>query len=228
MERTTSRLTIAELRTESDLKILEMMALRAINEAVAEAAFEVFYERYAKFVECTTLRVCKDYPGRKDELAEAIINNTFLKAYKRASTFDPSKVKKADMAAGIKAWLGTIADNEYKQLLRQAEEHPMLRLVEDVAIFEDGELPDTEDQEEGPVSYERDLLDQALATLSERERYILVQSAAHEKEGHNLPAEFLNNTCKLFNITKLYFRKIKSDALKKVKDKIVRLQALSN
>jgi RNA polymerase sigma factor (sigma-70 family) len=221
-------MTIAELRTESDLKILEMMALRATNETVAEAAFQVFYERYEKFVSGITFRVCKDYPGSSHELVQAVINNTFLKIYERASTFDPSKVRKADMTAGIKAWLGTIADNEYKQLLRQAEKHPMLRLVEDVAIFEDGELPDTEDQEEGPVSYERDLLDQALATLSERERYILVQSAAHEKEGHNLPTEFLENTCKLYNITKLYFRKIKSTALQKVKDKIIHLQALSN
>jgi RNA polymerase sigma factor (sigma-70 family) len=221
-------MTIAELRTESDLKVLEMMALRATNEAVAQAAFQVFYERYEKFVNGITFRVCKEYPGSKHELAQAIINNTFLKVYERASTFDPSKVRKADMTAGIKAWLGTIADNEYKQLLRQAEKHPMLRLVEDIAIFEDGELPDTEEQEEGPVSYERGLLDQALATLSERERYILVQSAAHEKEGHNLPTEFLESTCKLFNITKLYFRKIKSTALQKVKDKIVRLQALSN
>lgn len=228
MERTTSRMTVAVLYAESDIKLLELMALRVSDEAVAEAAFQVFYERHERFLLGITLRVCWGFPGSSQELVQAVINNTFLKVYKRADTFDPTKVRAEDMAAGVKAWMGTIADNEYKQLLRDEKKNARIRLVEDLSIFEDGELPDETDQVDGPVSYERELLDQAMASLSDRERYILVQSFAYEQEGHHLPDEFLDSTCRLFNITKAYFRTIKSLALRKVKDRILQQQALSN
>ena len=227
MQPTTPSTTSVALRTVDDAGLLAYIAAQADNDQLARVAFQVFYTRYEGYVFTVARRVCASHPGSSHELFEAVYQNTFMRVFTRAATFDPSKVTANDLIAGVKAWLGRIADNELKQLLRERTGQPLLQLVTEIALFEDGMLPDSPEDAGSPVSLERQLLDQALATLSERDRYILLQSMAYEQEGKYLPAAFINDTCALFGITKLNLRKIKSTAYKKVLNTITQLQQVS-
>lgn len=227
MQPTTPSATSAALRTVDDAGLLAYIAAQADNDQLARAAFQVFYTRYERYVFAVTRQACAAHPGSSHELFEAVYQNTFMRVFTRAATFDPNKVTATDLTTGIKAWLGRVADNELKQLLRERTSQPPLQLTAEVALFEDGMRPDLPEDAASPVSLERQLLDQALATLSERDRYILLQSMAYEQEGKYLPSTFINDTCALFGITKPNLRKIKSTAYEKVLNKITQLQQVS-
>ncbi len=225
----TRSMSMDELRQQRDDVILKLIALREENESVAQMAFQVFYERYESYLLGLTRNVCSYFPKSSNELFEAVFQNTFMRVYLRAETFDSGKIKSTDLKTGIKAWLGRIADTEHKLLLRQLRKSPDIQLVEDIPITElDIEDIPAEESKEDPQSYQRQVLDQALATLSEMERYILVQSAAYEQEGKYLPSKFIDSTCKLWQITRVNFRKIKSTARQKVMAKLNQLLAIKS
>jgi len=215
------------LQTESDVVLLHHIARRDHDPTLAAAAFQIFYDRYRTYLAAVARSVCRHSPGAINDTVDFIFQNTFIQVFEHAGTFNTEKIKAADLAAGVKAWLGKIADNEHKQLLRQQEKTAFLQIVEDVSVFESGQESDPEnDPHTEPVSHERQLLEQALGTLNEKERYILIRSRAYEQDGKNLPSEFLDSTCQMFSITRANFRKIKSLAFQKVKNKIAELQAL--
>lgn len=217
----------AELRTDGDEELFRLMALRNENEPVAKAAFQIFYERYESYLFGVTRKVCAQFPQSANELFEAVFQNTFMKVYLSAGTFDLSKVKSADLSTGIKAWMGRIADNENKLLLRQLRKEPFIQLANDIPISdEELEAIPVEEQPDEPESYHREVLDQALAALSEVERYVLIQSTAYEQEGKYLPSSFIDSTCKLWQITRVNFRKIKSTARRKLNIKVRQLLTL--
>lgn len=189
MNQSLPSISVDELRAESDVTVLQFIAMRADDELVARAAFTVFYERYHGYLAAVVRKVCARFPISAQELGDAVLQNTFIKVFKHAETFNPSLVRGNDLSAGIKAWLGTIADNEHKKLLQQLRpQTEMMVVVEDITIFEKGEEYDPDDEpDEEPASYERKLLDSALSTLNEKEHYILLQSVAYECEGKHLP-----------------------------------------
>lgn len=219
--------SVVELRSEGDEELLRLMALRHENEPVAKVAFQVFYERYESYLFGVARKVCAGFPGSANELFEAVFQNTFMQVYLRAATFSVNQVKAVDLSAGIKAWLGRIANNEHKLLLRQLRKEPLIQLADDIPITDDElEAIPVEEQDDEPESYQRTVLEQALATLSEVERYILIQSTAYEQEGKYLPSAFIDSTCKIWQITRVNFRKIKSTARQKLRTKIRQLLAL--
>jgi RNA polymerase sigma factor (sigma-70 family) len=228
MDQSLPSISVDELRAESDVTVLQFIAMREDDELVARAAFHIFYERYHRYLAAVVRKVCARFPISAQELTDAVLQNTFMKVFERAETFNPALVRSSEMSAGIKAWLGTIADNEHKRLLEQLRpQAEMMLVVEDIAVFEKGEEYDPDEElDEEPTSYERKLLDAALGTLSEKESYILLQSAAYEQEGKHLPREFISNVCKLFNITRANFRKIKQNARIKILKRIDELRAL--
>ena len=216
-----------ELRSEGDEELLRLIALRPENELLARAAFQVFYERYESYLFGLARKVCAQFPRSANELFEAVFQNTFMQVYLRAATFTVSRVKTADLSAGVKAWIGRIADNEHKLLLRQLRKESLIQLADDIPISDDElEAIPVEEQPDELESYQRTVLEQALATLSEVERYILIQSTAYEQEGKYLPSTFIDSTCKLWQITRVNFRKIKSIARRKVRTEIRQLLAL--
>lgn len=227
MNKNVSTPTITELRSKRDEELLELMALHQNDELAAKVAFQVFYERYESYLFGIARNICSKFPRSANELFEAVFQNTFLKAYYSAATFDVSKVKAADISLGVKAWLGRIADNEHKQLLGKLVKEPFIQLIDDIPISdEELEWVPVEEISDEPDSYHRMVLEQALSTLSEKERYILVQSTAYEKEGKYLPNSFINSTCKLWQITRANFRKIKSTARQKLFAKVAQILAL--
>lgn len=216
--------SMTSLRTESDDILLQRISLREESEALAKAAFQVFYERYEKFLFAVSRQVCSKFPKYANELFEAVFQNTFMQVYLRAETFDVNQIKSSDLSVGVKAWIGSIADNEHKKLLRELRKAPDIHLADDIPIAEN-ELENipVEENYNTPESYQRTILDQALASLNDIERYILINSIAYEQEGKYLPSSFIDSTCKLWQITRVNFRKIKSIAWKKVFAKIDQL-----
>ena len=142
--------SITELRLESDEVVLGLIALREENEAVAKAAFQVFYERYEQYLFGVARNVCSQFPGSANELFEAVFQNTFMRVFLRAETFNSNQVKTSDITAGIKAWLGRIADNEHKLLLRQLRKGPAIQLAEDIPIS-DEDLENIPAEEQGAL-----------------------------------------------------------------------------
>ncbi|MGI4735885.1 MAG: RNA polymerase sigma factor [Janthinobacterium lividum] len=226
MQRSTPTIASLELQSLSDVAIIHLIARREEDEATARAAFQAFYERYENYLVAVARKVCRQFPGTANELFEAVLQNTFMRVFERASTFDTQKVRASQQVAGIKAWLGRIADNEHKALLKQLVPRTQLSIVEDLAIYEADYVYDpTQEPDTVPLSVKEALLEEALSILTESERYILLNSLAYEEEGKYLPSAFIASTCETFSISKVNFRKIKSLALKKVNARIVHLQA---
>lgn len=227
MQRSTLPLAGLDLRSASDVTVLQLIAQREKDDATARAAFQEFYERYEGYLFVVAGKVCRQFPRSAHELLQAVVQNTFVRVFERAGTFDAQKIKAYQQAAGVKAWLGRIADNEHKALLRQLVPPTQLTIVEDLAIYEADYVDDpTQESDKAPLSVQQVLLEEALSSLTDTERYILMNSLAYEEEGKYLPSAFIASTCATFSISKVNFRKIKSLALKKVTSRIAQLQAL--
>jgi DNA-directed RNA polymerase specialized sigma24 family protein len=227
MHRSTSTLAGLDLHSLTDVAIIQLIARREEDEAIARAAFQEFYERQEEYLAAVARKVCRQFPGTANELFEAVVQNTFVRVFERANTFDTQKMKASQQAASIKAWLGRIADNEHKALLKQLVPRTQLSIVEDLAIYEaDYAYDPAQESATVPLSVNEALLEEALSILTEAERYILINSMAYEEEGKYLPSDFITSTCDKFSISKVNFRKIKSLALKKVNARIAHLQAL--
>ena len=152
------------------------------------------------------------------------IRDRFYNVYSRAETFktgeitDPIKLDRR-----IKAWLSQIAKNELRQLLKTTI--PYLnkhKFTESTTTKEPSELSPYL-RNDAPVRIERDLIDKALNSLSEREKDVLLTYTRFQEGKKKLPTEELERLSTLYDTTSDNLRQIRSRALKKVKDYILSL-----
>lgn len=206
---------------ETSTELLAYMALYQNDEPQeAEEAFNIFYNRYFHFVTAVVFKNCPKGSAYYDQsLIKATVHNTFYNAYFRAETFKTEgEIEETKLELRVKAWLSQIAKNEMRQLLKATI--PYLnnnKFTKDVTSTEPTELPSYL-REDKPTSFERDLIDRALATLPERENHVLLTYMRFQDGKKKLPPEELERLATLYDTTSDNLRQIKSRALKKVKD----------
>jgi RNA polymerase sigma factor (sigma-70 family) len=190
------------------------MSMQAEDPSNAEEAWEEFFYRHRAYV----LGVCRRFQNVVGEAgAEDLAQETLIRVYRKAHTFKPLANGNPDHArARIRAWMGQIANRLFLSALRRTLVVDPIDELSDVPLLppvQDGHAP-------GPLlSERRRLIAQALRTLTERERDVLLASFAwYELDGgcHRMPSEELATLKERFQTTAVNIRQIRARAFDKV------------
>ncbi|HAU56074.1 MULTISPECIES: RNA polymerase sigma factor [Bacteroidota] len=217
MDNASSFVSLEDLRKESVLTLMEYMAMAEEEPAIANLAFNVFYEIVSPSFMVACVKACKPYQNLYDGLAEVIFNNALLNAYKKSAQFRTDHKDSDKALLAVKSWLFGIARNELYQELRTIEVNSRLSIVEDILVLE-SEVEYHEN--ENSACFEKEILEQALNTLNEKERGVLLMCYQFSEDGKNIPSDVIERINKVFNITEPNRRQIKKRALDKLKKQV--------
>jgi RNA polymerase sigma factor (sigma-70 family) len=204
-----------DLSKESDEDLLVFMTMRGDDLEVANAAFAEFYERHVHYL----FRRCRGATSRILDEAGAwdIVQETFIRAYERAVTFDSEGITDPDrLQRRVRAWLGRIAVNIFRDMLRGRSS------VREVSL-EDQEIAKEPETEPSTPSANRKLLDEAIDSLSEKEQRVLRTTFQYYQPGkqhQRLPNDVAEDLAKELGTTSDNVRQIRHRALGKIKEYI--------
>lgn len=216
--------TSPEARTrftdETDEDLLVYMSMQADDPSNAEAAWEEFFYRHRAYV----LGVCMRFRNvLGDDGAEDLAQETLIRVYRKAHTFKPLENGSPDRKrARVRAWLGRIANRVCLTALRRTQ--AVDPIDDGPSDTSEPSLVDDEDSPPSPlVAQRRTLMREALRTLTERERDILLASFAWYEPGvgcHRMPSDELVALTERFQTTPVNIRQIRARALDKVRQYI--------
>jgi len=189
----------------SDEDLLVLMSFQKDNKKESEEAFNTFYDRYKSFLWSLCYSICTKRKGTQEgeELAKDIFNNTMMSIYESSLTYDSKKSK-------IKTWMSRIAKNEMCDFLK--DELVFSPLNEDVYLISDNDnIEDTTF-----ISPEKKELENALLTLSEKEKDILLTYMQYSDGKKHLPDELISELCKRHSTLPATLRQIKKRTLEKI------------
>jgi RNA polymerase sigma factor (sigma-70 family) len=140
-----------------------------------------------------------------------------LNAYLKAGQFKTTQKEPEKVDNDIKRWLYGIAKNELHMELRKIKANSNLSIVEDILMLESDM-----DHEEPLVAecYEREILQQALATLNDKEKGVLLMCYQFSEDGKNIPSNVIDRINTIFNIKEPNRRQIKKRALQKLQQQV--------
>jgi RNA polymerase sigma factor (sigma-70 family) len=207
----------ADLETETDEFLLLCMALREEDRQRAETALTVFYERHCEYLHGVCYRKFEsDSDGSK--LAADFVQETFIRAYERAETFDQEPDLTADEARrSVRAWLGTIAKNLF---LSHRDADTQLLPPEQWQNLDGRHAEEERSEDPEHWSDERRLLEEALDTLNEKERIVMQFTYAYyrpSKEHQRLPNHVAQQIAEMIDTKPSTLRKIRQRAHEKIK-----------
>lgn len=217
MDDASSFVSLNDLRKESTFTIMEYMGMNEDEPAVANLAFTVFYERFSAAFMVACEKACRPFDGLYDGLAEVIFNNAMYNAYLKATQFKTTHKEPEKVDNDIKRWLYGIAKNELHMELRKIKTSSNVSIVEDVLVLESNM-----DHEEPLIAecYEKEILEQALTTLNDKEKGVLLMCYQFSEDGKNIPSDVIDRINTIFNIKEPNRRQIKKRALEKVQQKV--------
>jgi RNA polymerase sigma factor (sigma-70 family) len=194
--------------SSSDEELLWAISLKGDDIQEAHNAFAIFYDRYKSILWSLCVKVCSSFRYyNNDELAKEVFSMTMMKIY-LSPTYVSSKSK-------ITTWMSTIAKRELISIIRGQRK--------DGAYFEysNTDIADVfQNVEEGLMLPEKDILRQALSSLTEREQHILMTYMLYLDGRKHLPDNVLNELMTQYETTTDNIKHIKSRALAKVKEYI--------
>jgi RNA polymerase sigma factor (sigma-70 family) len=206
----------ADLRHETDEDLLVFMTMRGDDLSTANAAFEEFYGRNVNYL----FRVCRRVTsGVLDESgAWDIVQETFIRAYDRAATFNGEGITDPDrLSRRVKAWLGRIAVNIFRDLLRGRAG------IREVSLDEQEIAKEPDPVSVSAPSANRLLLDEAIDSLSDREQRVLRTTFQYYQPGRThqrLPNDVAEGLATELGTTSENVRQIRRRALRKIKEYI--------
>jgi RNA polymerase sigma factor (sigma-70 family) len=201
---------------ETDEDLLLYMSMQTDDPSNAEEAWEEFFYRHSAYV----LGVCRRFQRVLGNAgAEDLAQETLIRAYRKAHTFKPlANGEPGEARVRIRAWLGQIANRLFLTTLRGA---PAVDPI-DEGLSDKAEPPlvDQEGLSPSPIAAARlRLMREALRTLTERERDVLLASFAWYEPGagcHRMPTQELAALMERYQTTAVNIRKIRERALDKV------------
>lgn len=192
--------------------ILLKISFKEDDEQLALESFNLLYKDYSKLLMSIVKKNLKDMGIYDEQLLHTVINNVFFKLYVNPLSFTVPKTAKNDSC--FKSWLSVVSSNELKSLITEYfGKESSLQLVNADKTFESVEV-----NEEISESMNTKLLNEALNSLTIRDRDILLTLYNYYEEGKKTPTEVLNQIAKLHNTTKPNIRKIKERSEKKIID----------
>ncbi|MEN2436282.1 sigma-70 family RNA polymerase sigma factor [Weeksellaceae bacterium A-14] len=190
--------------------MLLVISERSNDEKNAKAAFTDLYRGYSSFLSAVVSRTLQSSGIYDEHIMQTVINNTFFKLYENPLIFTFPENVENDKP--FKAWLSVVAKNELKRLLQeyyQTSDLPETLNIESAIISED--IPS-----EIFESVNIKVLNDALNTLSPRDKHILLTLYLYYEEGKNTPSNVLDLLCKMYETTKVNIRKIRERSEKKI------------
>lgn len=192
-----------------------------------------FCLRFEKFLYKCCRIGCSNHEARMD-IADDIFQESIVKALKKVHLFkyNPLESEKV-IVKRVTGWLGIIANNSLIDFLRNNCKEVGIEEDEIEEIVDEVSLDSFDENSHIAISFERLRLQEALATLSDRDKYIVMvyanygclnlpQSAnsTNETEGkikeRHLSDEAIARLCEQFKISKGNLRAIKNRAIKKI------------
>jgi RNA polymerase sigma factor (sigma-70 family) len=221
----------------TDRELFVLMAERgpASNEAWAD-----FYNRYVKDL----YRVVCRLRGVEQARIKELVQDTMIQVYVAAHTFQTGDVSDAEISRRrTLAWLCCIAHNLHWSTLRQQKGTPVSglsrqdgeddsqlstkgrrlypgELHREVKEAEDVVCGDSNDDRISPCMMR---LREALDSLTERERDILIATFAYHKRGEKnqrLPNAIVKELCDRYGISRAHLRQLRKRALLKIEQYI--------
>jgi RNA polymerase sigma factor (sigma-70 family) len=196
---------------DSDEDLLFYMSLQRDDQASAEEAWKEFYVRHQGYL----VKECMRYQNTLGDLGvEDLVQETFVRAFKKAHTYERLETGEDHARARVRAWLGRIANRLFLSSLCG---QPLIDFADDPYESVEAAPPATES--EAAESEYMPVLRQGLQTLSEREREVLIASYAWYESGtgfRRMPSEELATLCTRFQTTPVNIRQIRSRALGKL------------
>lgn len=198
----------------------ELLTMSSIdpNDLECKSAFEHFYHRYKIFVWSVSVKCASniDKNNLKD-IAHLLHQNTFIDVNKNAGKF----VKQSeDEDTDIKKWLSGIVKNKLLQFIDENNKQKKHLIYEDI---QNEPLYFIEiDDNINIESFEKKLLSNALNTLSEKERDIILTwyNFYDGDKIQDIPKDIKQSLSKQYNMLPESLKQTKLRAFKKLKDYI--------
>lgn len=190
----------------------------------ADEGFKEIYWRYSEALTNAMRGVLKSKGIYNPELVESTVNNVFVEISLKPLSFSYDRNSHKSEDTAFRAWIYCIARNELADLMKESIKYSDLHAVaiEDEIIENLVEI----EVEQDILSGNRQLLEQALSILSERDRAILLTYFDCHVEGKYAPTEALDTMCEYWGTTRDNARQIKKRSLDKVKRRIEQLAKL--
>lgn len=190
-------------------EILLTISYKEEDNQEALKAFETLYRNYSKILSSIVKVSLKNMGIYDEQLYKSIMNNVFHTIFEKPLSFTVPKNAKNDNC--FKAWLSVIAKNEFKSLIKEyyGKEDSLNENEDYVSEVSESGINHLK-------SKNMKLMDEALNTLSERDKHIMTTLYNYHEEGRKTPSDVLDYLCKLHSTTKINIRKIKERSEKKI------------
>lgn len=202
-----------DFRAESVEGLLAYMSQRSDNPEVAQAACEEFYNRHSRYVFAVIDRAHGETLG--EQTVEDLVMETFRRVYEKAHTYKACGAMDANGARrNVLAWVGAVAHNACADHYRHPDSG--LKLIDDWESVETLIVP----TKVAGLSPDLQLVHEALATLSERDRTVLLVTMQYydpTRPHQRLPDGVASDLAKGFDTTPENIRKIRERALAKLR-----------
>lgn len=203
----------------SDLQIIEGLKSEE-NENLLNFFQSMFFQKFKGYVYKLAMQRCISFPDPA-QLASDVTQQTFINAFKKIKDFDLSREPKLERHEFmIKAWLGTIGNNCFN---KEYEKRKYEVYLDDYSSKIDDNSFDLFESLYGceivdiPNEF-RSTLNEAMNTLSEEQKYVLLTYAEEGciKSNRHLSQEAMARLCKLYNTSSANIRQIKKRSLDKI------------
>ena len=162
-----------DFTTDTDADLLGYMAMQADEPEYARAAWGEFYRRHREYLFGLTSRCYGSQLGG-DEGAADLVQEAFRKVYDWAGRHGEERgsldgfrgSSPEDVRAKVRLWLGRVAENRFKDLLRRRARQQEVELLADVA-----EKPSAQEMQPGSEVLGR--VGEAFATLRPQDQEAL-------------------------------------------------------
>ncbi len=211
-----------QVQVETDEDLLVLMSWKAEDLQIAQAACGEFYKRHSEYL---FRRLIKHRDSLGDHGVEDLVLDTFRRAFEKAHTYKRTGLDASVGTRNVRAWLGAVAHN----LLRDQLKHPqvVLKLVGDWEPYDEIAAPGTD----SPDGAEDRLVQEALATLSDRERRIIdvtMQYYAPGEKNQRLPNGIAEELAAALETSVENLRQIRKRAFDKLREYITNARQAAN
>lgn len=224
--------SITPIKTLPDEELFLLMSYRESDPDKASEAFGEFYNRYFPYLEELSKSVCRKKQFTDDSISEVVCHNTLIICYEEAGKFlaIADLPGEKDKTMKLKSWLGKLAENEYKQILKsQAFDFTKLsKPPEDQLDLLLNCLAAPEDDEGPPSNYMQDAYDEAYLSLTDDEREILEMYQVCKAEGVYHKGEIIEKLAIQMGIRPDSVRRRYHRAINKIQEKLLLIKIHDN
>lgn len=193
-------------------EVLLLLSYKDEDQKSANDAFTELYREYSKFLYALVRKKLNQMGVFDEQIMETAVGNTFLKIYENPLVFKVPENENTDNC--FKAWLSVVSKNELLVLFKQ---YYGTNITLESSILETV-FEDTIIKEPVAESINVKLMQDAMNTLSERDREVLSALYLYQEEGKNTPSTVLDTLCLMYGTTKDNIRQIKKRSESKIID----------